>query len=64
MIVYAKQTDAAKGDALKAYLTFLLKDGQTLLKEIDYAPLPKTLQDKAVKQVDKIKVAAHASMNP
>jgi phosphate transport system substrate-binding protein len=64
VIVYAKQTDAAKGDALKGYLTFLLKDGQGLLKEIDYAPLPKSLQDKAVKQVDKIKVAAHASMNP
>jgi phosphate transport system substrate-binding protein len=64
VIVYAKQTDPTKGDALKGYLTFLLKDGQSLLKEIDYAPLPKTLQDKAIKQVDKIKVSAHASMNP
>ena len=62
VIVYAKQIDRAKGDALKAYLTFLLKDGQALLNQIDYAPLPKSLQDKALKQIDKIRVAAHASL--
>jgi phosphate transport system substrate-binding protein len=56
VIVYTKQTDKAKGEALKAYLTFLVKDGQSLLTEIDYAPLPKGLQDKAIKQVDKLKL--------
>jgi phosphate transport system substrate-binding protein len=56
VIVYAKQTDKAKGRALKAYLKFLVKDGQKLLSEIDYAPLPKSLQDKAVKQLEKIQV--------
>jgi phosphate transport system substrate-binding protein len=64
VITYAKQTDRAKGDALKAYLTYLVKDGQSLLSGIDYAPLPKSLQDKAIKQVDKIRVAAHAATNP
>ena len=54
VIVYAKQADKAKGEALKAYLTFLLKDGQGLLNEIDYAPLPKGLQDKALKQLEKV----------
>jgi phosphate transport system substrate-binding protein len=54
VIVYAKQPDRAKGEALKAYLTFLIKDGQSLLNEIDYAPLPKGLQEKALKQVDKV----------
>jgi phosphate transport system substrate-binding protein len=54
VIVYAKQTDRAKGEALKKYVTFLVKDGQKLLGEIDYAALPQSLQDKAVKQVDKI----------
>jgi phosphate transport system substrate-binding protein len=54
VMVYAKQADKAKGTALKAYLTFLVKDGQSLLHEIDYAPLPKSLQDKALKQVDKV----------
>lgn len=56
VIVYAKQTDHAKGEALKTYLKFLVKDGQKLLSEIDYAPLPKSLQDKAMKQIDKIQV--------
>jgi phosphate transport system substrate-binding protein len=56
VIVYAKQKDRAKGEALKKYVAFLVKDGQKLLTEIDYAPLPKSLQDKAVKQVDKITV--------
>jgi phosphate transport system substrate-binding protein len=54
VIVYARQKDHAKGEALKKYVTFLVKDGQKLLTEIDYAPLPQNLQDKAVKQVDKI----------
>lgn len=56
VIVYAKQADKAKGEALKGYLKFLVKDGQKLLSEIDYAPLPKGLQEKALKQLEKIQV--------
>jgi phosphate transport system substrate-binding protein len=56
VIVYAKQTDAAKGAALKAYLRFLLTDAQKQLKDLDFAPLPKSLQDRAVQQLDKIAV--------
>ena len=56
VIVYAKQTDKMKADTLKAYLKFLVKDGQKLLSEIDYAPLPKSLEDKALKQLEKIQV--------
>ncbi len=58
IITYVNQTDKAKGEALKAFLTFLLEDGQELAEEIDYAPLPKTLADKALAQVDKIVVPA------
>jgi phosphate transport system substrate-binding protein len=54
VIVYAKQTDKAKGEALKAYLTFLVSDGQSLLTDIDYAPLPQGLRGKALKQVEKV----------
>jgi phosphate transport system substrate-binding protein len=61
VILYAKQTDHAKGEALKKYVTFLVKDGQKLLSEIDYAPLPQNLQDKAVKQLDKIQVPGSSS---
>jgi phosphate transport system substrate-binding protein len=53
VIVYAKQ-DKEKAAALKAYLKYLLGDGQKLLKELDFAPLPASLRDKATRQLDKI----------
>lgn len=56
VIVYAKQTDHAKGTALKSYLKYLVTDGQKFAKDLDFAPLPKSLQDKAVAQLDKIQV--------
>ena len=40
-------TDKAKAEALKAYFKFMVTDGQKLIPEIDFAPLSKTLQDKA-----------------
>ena len=54
VIVYAKQTDVAKTAALKAYLNYLLTDGQKTLKDLDYAPLPASLQAKAIAQLAKI----------
>ena len=56
VIVYAKQADHAKGGALKSYLKYLVTDGQSQLKGLDFAPLPKGLADKAVAQLDKIQV--------
>jgi phosphate transport system substrate-binding protein len=56
VIVYAKQTDHAKGGALKSYLKYLVSDGQSQLKGLDFAPLPKSLADKAIAQLDKIQV--------
>ncbi len=55
-VVYTKQSDKAKGTALKAYFKYMLTDGQALIKDIDFAPLPKPLADKAVAQLDKIQV--------
>ncbi|HEU0034321.1 MAG TPA: phosphate ABC transporter substrate-binding protein PstS [Kofleriaceae bacterium] len=55
-IVYAKQTDKAKGAAVKAYFRYMVTDGQKLLPEIDFAPIPKALQDKAVAKIDSIQV--------
>jgi phosphate transport system substrate-binding protein len=55
-VAYAKQTSKAKGAALKAYFKYMLTDAQALIKEIDFAPLPKSLADKAVAQLDKIQV--------
>jgi len=55
-LVYAKQSDKAKGAAVKAYFTYMLTDGQKLLGAIDFAPIPKALQDKALAQLEKIQV--------
>jgi phosphate transport system substrate-binding protein len=56
VIVYAKQTDKDKGAMVKAYIKYLVTDGQKFLKEIDFAPLSKGLREKALKQLDKIQV--------
>jgi phosphate transport system substrate-binding protein len=56
VIVYAKPTDKAKGAAIKDYLQFLLTDGQKLAADVDFAPLPKALADKAVAQLAKIQL--------
>jgi phosphate transport system substrate-binding protein len=56
VIAYARQTDHAKGSALKAYLKYLVSDGQRQLKPLDFAPLPRSLADRAVAQIDKIQV--------
>jgi phosphate transport system substrate-binding protein len=55
-IVRAEQTDRARGAALVAYFRFLLTDGQTLLADIDYAPLPPHVQRRALEQIDRIRV--------
>ena len=54
ILVYKTQTDKAKAEALVSFLTFLLNDGQELAPDIDYAPLPKVLRDKALAQLDNI----------
>ena len=53
-IAYTKPADKAKGAAIKKYFTFMVTDGQKLIPEIDFAPLPKVLQDKALAAISKI----------
>jgi phosphate transport system substrate-binding protein len=55
-VAYVKQTDHAKATALKAYFKYMLTDGQALLKDLDFAPLPRSLADRAVAQLDKLVV--------
>ena len=55
-VAYAKQTDKAKGTALRSYFKYMLTDAQALLKDIDFAPLPRALADRAVAQLDQIQV--------
>jgi phosphate transport system substrate-binding protein len=56
IIAYKDQTDAAKADALKAFLTYILTDGQTLAPEVNFAPLPAALAEKALAQLDSLVV--------
>ena len=56
ILVYAKQTDATKGAAVKGWIDYVLTDGQTTAPTVDFAPLPSALQTKAVAQLDKITV--------
>lgn len=56
ILVYKNQADRTKGEATKSFLRYLLTDGQKLAKDIDYAPLPASLQEKALTQVDNIAV--------
>lgn len=56
ILVYADQTDKVKGETVKAFLRYLLTDGQKVAAEIDFAPLPKAMADKALAQLDKMKL--------
>ena len=58
ILVYEKQTDKAKGDALKTYLTFVLNDCQALAKDAKYAALPDSLKQKAIAQLDQLQIPA------
>jgi phosphate transport system substrate-binding protein len=53
-LVYAKQPNANDAAMLKAYLGYLLGDGQKLLEGLGYAPLPSNIDQQAVAQLDKI----------
>ncbi len=56
VIIYTDQTDAQKGELVKAFLTYLLGDGQDLLTELDYAPLSDNILQMAVAQLDQIQI--------
>jgi phosphate transport system substrate-binding protein len=54
ILVYKLQTDAAKAKVLKAFLTFVLDDGQKRANAVDYARLPDSIRTKAVAQITQI----------
>lgn len=54
ILVKAKYDDPKKAELVKAFITYLLTDGQALAKDVDFAPLPDALKQKALAQLDKI----------
>lgn len=53
-LVYAKQPNANDVKLLKAYIGYLLGNGQSLLSSLGYAPLPSSIDSMAVAQLSKI----------
>lgn len=60
LLVYQDQTDAAKGQALTAFLYWALTDGQKEEKAIGYAPLPAPIQEKALAELHQITTGGSA----
>jgi phosphate transport system substrate-binding protein len=56
IIAYQHQKDAAKAAALKAFLQFILTDGQKIAPTVNYAALPSDLAAKAIAQIATISV--------
>ena len=53
-LVNATQKSSSTAAALKAYIGYLLGDGQKLLPTLNYAPLPSNIDTKAKAQLSKI----------
>ena len=53
-LVYQAQPNATDAKMLKAYIGYLLGDGQKLLPSLGYAPLPASIDQQAVAQLSKI----------
>ena len=58
ILVYKTQTGQAKGEALKAWLGYLVGEGQQLAEENDYAGLPPTFLERARAVIASIAVVA------
>ncbi len=54
VLVYEKQPNANTADMLKAYIGYLVGDGQKLLDPLGYAPLPSSIDTKAKAQINMI----------
>jgi len=55
LLVYQQQKDPAKGKKLVEFLKWAAKDGEKMAKDLDYAPLPETVQERVLKEVNDIK---------
>jgi phosphate transport system substrate-binding protein len=56
LLVYEQQRDAAKGKKLVAFLKWAMGDGEKMAKDLDYAPLPESVQQRVLKRIDEIKM--------
>jgi len=66
MLIPANIPDANKSKAIHAFLSWMLTDGQKVAPTLDFAPLPKPVVEKELKQLSSLAslagAAAHASV--
>jgi len=55
LLVYQQQKDPAKGKKLVEFLKWAETKGEQMAKDLDYAPLPKELEERILKRIDEIK---------
>jgi phosphate transport system substrate-binding protein len=58
IIAYAKQTDHAKGTALKDFLQFIYTQGESLASSVGYSSLPASVVADATTQLAKLQIPA------
>ncbi|MGH7905840.1 MAG: phosphate ABC transporter substrate-binding protein PstS, partial [Candidatus Binataceae bacterium] len=58
MIIYQKQSDVKKGQAVKGFLHWMLVKGQSDAAAMNYAPLPQSVVKLELKQLNKIQIAS------
>jgi phosphate transport system substrate-binding protein len=54
LLIPSQIPDAAKGDAIKGFLQWMLADGQKYAAGLFYAPLPKEIVAKEIKQISQV----------
>jgi phosphate transport system substrate-binding protein len=55
LLVYQQQKDPTKGKKLVEFLKWAETKGEQMAKDLDYAPLPKDLEERILKRIDEIK---------
>ena len=55
LLVYQQPKDAAKGKKLVEFLKWALSKGEGMAKNLNYAPLPDSVQQRVLKRIDEIK---------
>jgi phosphate transport system substrate-binding protein len=54
LLVYQQQKDATKGKKLVEFLKWALTDGEKMAKDLQYAPLPESVQRRVLKRIGEI----------
>lgn len=54
ILIKAKYDDPKKAELVKGFVRYVLTDGQAIAKDVNFAALPSSLQQKALAQLDKI----------